>query len=477
MKPDSLLNSPKIQQALAAVAEANRDFHRTYPGVLKERQPVHTVYGGAHLFKADIAGSMSRRALEDLRTYAPDAWRFARALQLNGYQRLPGTQREADRLFAGAIDNNEPAWLAANVYQRVQDKLKREPVEDFRIDFEDGFGIRPDKEEDATAKQAAAETARGLKNKTLPPFIGIRIKDFDSAPQRALRTLEIYLGELLSGSGGRLPDNFVVTQPKVFAPQHTACLVDALEELEQRYHLKAGSLRLEIMIELTQSVINTAGAAAVWSFVKAARGRCRGIHFGTYDYTASCDIIAQMQAMDNPACDFAKHVMKVSVMNANIMLSDGATNILPVPVYREPQNSAQVQANLEAVHAAWRLQYQHIFHSLRTGYYQGWDLHPGQLIVRYAACYAFFLQSFEQMRERMENFIAVSAKATAVGNVFDDAATAQGLINFFLKAYNCGAIRRQDITAMGIRLQDLKSRRFPDIVANYKPPKQKRPRS
>lgn len=467
----SILDNKRIKDSLSNMLGANDDFHRIYPGVIKERQPLHTVYGGAHLFKAGTAARLGDLARKSMANYAPDAWTLARALQLQDWEKLPNTQKQADELFANPIENNEPAWFADTVYKRVVEKLEREPVEDFRIDFEDGFGVRSDKEEDETAKKAAQETAAGMKDKVLPPFIGIRIKDFDTAPKRAIRTLDIFLKELLDKTGGKLPDNFVITQPKVFIADHTSCLVDVLEELESQHGLKAGSLKIEIMIELTQAIINDDGVGPIWSFIKAARGRCRGVHFGTYDYTASCDIIAQMQTMDNPTCDFVKHVMQVSLMRTNVMLSDGSTNIMPVPIYPNPQDSAQIAANLQAVHSAWRLQFEHIFHSLRTGYYQGWDLHPGQIIVRYAACYAFFLQAFNSMAERMENFISVSAQATLVGNVFDDAATGQGLINFFLKAYNCGAITKKDIDGIGIRLKDLESHFFPNIVANYKPPK------
>ena len=475
MSIKDILDNPRIKQSLEEMEQVNKEFHQIYPGVMRERQPLHTVYGGAHLFKFNVAERLGGVAKKHLADHAPSSWTLARALRLDGWQKLPDTAKEAEALFAEKISSavNQPAWFANTVYKRVTDKLDREPVEDFRIDFEDGFGVRSNKEEDDTAKTAAAETAKGMKEKCLPPFIGIRIKDFDTAPRRAIRTLDIYLGELLDKSGGKLPNNFVITLPKVFVTEHVICLVDVLEELESRYKLKPGSLRIEVMIELTQSIISHRGVTAVWNFVKQSRGRCRGVHFGTYDYTASCDIIADMQTMDNPTCDFAKHVMQVSLMRSQVMLSDGSTNIMPVPLYPQPENSAQASANTARIHEAWRLQYSHILHSLRSGFYQGWDLHPGQIIVRYATCYAFFLRSFSAMVERMQNFIEVSAQATLVGNVFDDAATGQGLINFFLKAYHCGAILEKDINDIGIRLVDLESHHFPNIVKNYRKPTKK----
>ena len=80
---------------------------------------------------------------------------------------------------------------------RVLDKLKREPVEDFRIDFEDGYGNRPDDEEDGHAESAASEVAQGLAAGTLPPFIGIRIKPLSNELHaRSLRTLDIFVTAL-----------------------------------------------------------------------------------------------------------------------------------------------------------------------------------------------------------------------------------------------------------------------------------------
>ena len=121
---------------------------------------------------------------------------------------------------------------------------------------------------------------------------------------------------------------------------------------------------------------------------------------------------------------------------------------------------------MKVVHDAWRLSYKHTWHSLETGYYQGWDLHPGQLPVRYAAVYVFFLLSLKQASTRLKNFIEVAAKATLVGDVFDDAATGQGLLNFFIKAYNCGAIGEKEVLETGLTLDELRQKSFYKIVKN-----------
>ena len=421
---------------------ANEQFSQQYPGETGRRQPVHTVYGGAHLFKSDSAqrlGALARRSLEE---FAPDAATFAKAI--------------------GLQDS-----LAGKIYERVTEKLQREPVEDFRIDFEDGYGNRPDAEEDGHAAAAAAEVATGHKNNTLPPFIGIRIKPFNEELRaRSFRTLELFVSNVVEKNSGRLPDNFVVTLPKITIPEQVTALVALLKQLEKQTSLAEGSLKFEMMIETTQSIINHRGQLNLPLLLAAGDGRCVAAHFGTYDYTAGCSITAAHQHMLHAACDFAKHMMQVSFAGTGVWLSDGATNIMPVATHRgESLTKEQIDENREVVHRAWKLHYDHIQHSLVNAFYQGWDLHPAQLPTRYAAVYAFFLESLDAASERLKNFVEKAAKATLVGDVFDDAATGQGLLNYFLRAINCGAITEAEaVERSGLTLPELRSASFVKIL-------------
>ncbi|MBL4578327.1 MAG: hypothetical protein JKX74_07635, partial [Flavobacteriales bacterium] len=112
--------------------------------------------------------------------------------------------------------------------------------------------------------------------------------------------------------------------------------------------------------------------------------------------------------------------------------------------------------------------YGHIRHSLLHGFYQGWDLHPGQLAIRYAAVYTFFLESYDEAALRLKNFIEKAGQATLVGDVFDDAATGQGLLNFFLSAMNCGAITEDEVMATGLTLEEIRTRSFLKILEGRK---------
>jgi hypothetical protein len=225
---------------------------------------------------------------------------------------------------------------------------------------------------------------------------------------------------------------------------------------------------MEIMIETTQAIIDSKGFIALPAIFAAAEGRCRGAHFGTYDYTASCDITAAHQRMDHPACDFALHAMKVSLAGTGIWLSNGATSIMPVPIHRAEAGKSlsreQLSENIASVHHAWKTSFDHIMHSLVMGYYQGWDLHPGQLGIRYAACYAFFLEGLPQASLRLKNFMDKAAQATLVGDIFDDAATGQGLLNYFLRALSSGAITEDEITATGLTLAEVRTKSFAAIL-------------
>jgi hypothetical protein len=422
------LSPAELDRIVAPLRAANVAFAARYPGERLERQPVHTVYGGAHLFRADTVRKLGQLAVRALEEHAPDGATLARAFDLDRH-------------------------LADKVHARVARKLLHEPVEDLRIDFEDGYGARPDAEEDGHAEACARELARGHAEGTLPPFIGIRIKSMtEESRVRAVRTLDLFLATMLEATGGALPPGFVVTLPKLQIPEHASALADLFDVLEPKLSLPRGALRFEIMIEQTQAVLGADGRVVIPALVAAARGRCIAAHLGTYDYTASCGITAAHQHMAHPACDFAKHCMQASLAGTGVWLSDGATNVMPV-------------GDRETVHAAWRLQASHVRNSLAGGFYQGWDLHPAQLVARFAAVYAFYLEALPAATARLSSFVARAAQATLVGDVFDDAATGQGLLNFFLQGLACGAISEGEALATGLTLDELRSRSFVRILA------------
>ena len=448
---DTSLTRDTLAPIIARLQPVNAELTRRYPGESGARQPVHTVYGGAQLFTADTVpklGQLARRAMDE---YAPDARSLAEAIGLSS-------------------DSERDIHLAHSVHARVTDKLQREAVEDFRLDYEDGYGVRPDAEEDGHAAAGAREVAQAMRANTLSPFIGLRVKPLTAELHgRSLRTLDIFLTTLVRDAG-RLPERFVVTLPKIQSVEQVTAFVDVLEHLESHLGLAAGSLRFEAMVETPQLIIDANGRSVVPLLIDAGRGRLTGAHFGTYDYTASLNITAAYQRMRHIACDFARNVMQVALAGTGVWLSDGSTTVMPVPIHRRASDGAalsqaQRTENRASVHNAWRMHYDDVRHSLEAGFYQGWDLHPAQLVTRYAAVYAFFLTGLEQQGARLRNFVERAAQATLVGDVFDDAATGQGLLNFFFRAINCGALTEEEAVAMtGVTLDELRGRSFVRIL-------------
>ncbi|MBF0288180.1 MAG: phosphoenolpyruvate kinase [SAR324 cluster bacterium] len=472
------LTNDEVQIFHDQLAESNKQFSEQYKDDAFERQPVHTVYGGAHLFKAAFTSKLGGIGLNTLNTYAPNYAVFAKILGIPGAESLPGVSTELTDLTAALDADSEAvrkvfpaAWLAYTVYKRVVHKLNTEPIEDNRIDFEDGYGNRPDEEEDGHAVNAADEVAKGMEAGTLSPFIGIRIKSFtDECKVRSIRTLDLFLTRLAEKTDSKLPSNFVITLPKVTIAEQVAALAQILDKMEKKLGYAEKSLKLEIMIETTQSIINNRGENTVPLLVAAGDGRCRSAIFGTYDYTASCNITAAHQSHTHPASDFARHVLQASSAGTGITISDGATTIMPIGPHRPPKDgqltNLQIAENRAVVNSAWKLHYDNIMHSLRHAYYQGWDLNPGQLPVRYAAVDTFFLTGLQDSSARLDAFLNKAAQATLVGNTFDDAATGQGLLNFFLRGLACGAITEEEALATGITLAELRSRSFVQIVTN-----------
>jgi hypothetical protein len=161
--------------------------------------------------------------------------------------------------------------------------------------------------------------------------------------------------------------------------------------------------------------------------------------------------------------------MQVSLAATGVALSDGATNIMPVAPHRAapgapPLSEAQAAENRAAVHRVWRLHFDHVTHSLVHAFYQGWDLHPGQLPTRYAAVYAFFLEGLAAASRRLRSFMEKAAQATLLGDVFDDAATGQGLLNFFIRGLSCGAITPEEAAATGLTRAEIQGRSFLKIL-------------
>ena len=458
------------------------------PHLSSLRTPVHVVYGGANLFKAETPGKLGNIALKSLETYAPNFAEFARAMWISGADTLPIYEEAVQEIEFQLIENeakvkteNFSAWLAWTIFNRTHEKLRNEPIEDFRIDFEDGYGFRTDAEEDSHCISASNELAKlscqssvvsrqsEIRNSNFGflPFCGFRIKSF--APEtykRAVRTFDLFLTNLLEKCDGKLPEHFVVTLPKITRKEEVEILAELLAEFERANNLENDAIKIEIMIETPQSIINERGEIALKSLVEAGNGRVNSAHFGAFDYTANFGISGIHQHLNHEACNFARQMMQISLAPLHIRLSDSVTTEMPVAVHKgENLNTKQLKENVRAVHKAWRTHFNNVTNSQINGFYQSWDLHPAQLVARYAAVYAFFLESSDVQGKRLKGFIDKATQANMTGNTFDDAASAQGLLNFFTRALNCGAINETEILeATSLTANQLKSASFAKIM-------------
>jgi hypothetical protein len=367
---DDLLTPVDEAQAARRAAHSARGSHR---------QLVHTVYVPADTFSEETVGAWGDAGLGALRAHAPAA---------------------------------EALGVDLDVYGRVVAKLGSEAVEDLRVDFEDGYGDRPDAEEDADARRAGTALRRPATTGS-----GLRIKSLERATRgRALRTLDLVLT-----AAGRVPEGFVVTVPKVSAPEQ----VIAADELCAAVDAAVGGapLRYELQVETPEAVARMAEIVAV------ATPRCAGLHYGTYDYSAALGVAAAHQSLDHPVADHAKGIMQVAAAVAGLRVVDGSSNVLPV-------------GDTASVRAAWELHMRLVQRSMHAGIYQGWDLHPAQLVSRYAAAFTFYRQGFAAAAGRLRDY-----RDRVSGGVLDEPATARALAGHLRRGLDCGALDEPEVEA------------------------------
>ena len=440
MMPEMLkpsLDAGAVAEAEAALRDANLAFARRYPGDSARAQPVHTFIEGAQRFSFDVARRRAKEAMYALDTFAPTGEVFGRAMGIPDHPKL-GT-----------------------IMSRLREKLDREPIEDYRIDFEDGFGVKTDADEDHEVASVALEVSRGRRARSLPPSLGVRVKPLtEELRGRATRTLDLLLTALAADGG--LPSSWTITIPKVTVVEQVDYTVAVLRALERSLGFGVGTLTFEIMIEVPQAIIDRTGRSLVSPMVDAGDGRLTAITFGTYDYTAGVGITAAHQRLRHPACDFAKNIIQVSLAGTGIHTSDGSTSRLPVPTHDGRPNTwtaAQRTENLASVHAGWRLHFDDVRYSLSTGFYQGWDLHAAQLVSRYAAVSSFYLEGMDAAAARLKAFLDKAKNVALVGGILDEPATGQGLLSFFLRAMHAGAVSAPEVTARtGLTSDELRER-------------------
>ncbi|WP_404288089.1 DUF6986 family protein [Glutamicibacter arilaitensis] len=394
----NLFDESTLAAVEARLADTDKLLAQSYPGESGARQPVHTVYVPGDRFTGELAAQWGAAAL-------------AVAGGAAGLGELAST-----------LGLSEPERLGA----LVAAKLEVEPIEDLRLDFEDGYGNRPDAEEDEHALAAADSVSSAVAAGQAPACLGIRFKCFE-APTRArgIRTLDLFISRLLEN--GPLPAGLRLTLPKVSTVVQVEAMVFLAEKLEENHGLEAGRIRFEVQVETPQVIIAADGSHPVAQLIHAGQGRISSLHYGTYDYSASLGIAAAYQSMEHPVADFAKDIMQVAVAGTGVELSDGSTNIIPAG---DPENIA----------AAWALHARLVRRHLERGIYQGWDMHANQLPTRYLATFAFFREGLQAAATRLRNYVHRIDSA-----IMDEPATARALARYIHRGVSCGAVSEEEV--------------------------------
>ncbi|WP_035742369.1 DUF6986 family protein [Parafrankia elaeagni] len=400
---DVTLPDEVLAALTGSLARVDAVLAARFPGDPGTRQPVHTCYLPADQLTPDVVPAWGRAAREALARHAPD----------------PGLLAEVT-LGAAAAPSAE------DIHTHVVRTLAIEPVQDLRVDFEDGYGIRPDAVEDAHAIAAARALRAAASAGTLPAVYGLRPKSLDAAVRRrGLRTLDLFL-TALAGTDGP-PPGLVVTLPKVSAPEQVAVFGDVLAALEQR--LGIAPIPLEVQIETPAAVLALPALAA------AAPGRLAALHVGTYDYSAALGVSAANQASDHPAVELATALMQLTAAGTGLRVADGSCNLLPVGPAAE-------------VHAGWRRHAGLIRRAWSRGLYQGWDLHPAQLVSRHAAVAGCLLTGLPDALRRLADYAAARSR----GSVADEPATARALAGHALRALDARLLDEPGLRAAGLDL-------------------------
>lgn len=407
------LDKEFLDQASLKLAQTDGLLANKYRGDFGGRQPIHTCYVPADKLSATTPADWGIAGLTTIDEHTPTAASFANAV---------GCKEE----------------VVAEIFDRLKEKLSRQPIEDLRIDFEDGYGRRGDEQE-----EMHIESALQAFSALAVPFVGIRMKAMEEVTRvRGLKTLDRFVTGLMEQ--GPYPDNFIVTLPKVTFPEQVDVMVAACEKIEKDHSLANGTIRFEIQIETTQAILDQQGRSTAAHFIDRAQGRLSAFHYGTYDYSAAVGISSAYQSLDHPAADFAKSILQVVIAGTNVRISDGSTNLLPLGTTQE-------------VHAAMNNHYRLVRRSLERGIYQGWDLHGSQLPTRIAANWIFYRDGLNTASLRLKNYLNSAHSGT-----MDEPATALTLARYFLRGLDCGALESSEIQ----KLTNLDEQGLRTIVIN-----------
>lgn len=433
--PRRVLGEDLLGRLDAELATVDAELAAQHDGVAAP-QPVHTVYVPADTWHPGLAAEWGDRALAAVERHGGMQALAERVLRAAAQEpgAVRGTPPPPDSPAGEAAREQEAAGLA----DAVVAKLRAEPIEDLRLDFEDGFGERSDEEEDHWAAETGRQVGRALLGDSAPRRIGLRMKCLEApVRRRALRTLDLFVGQVLE-TATAWPRGLVITLPKVSTVEQVSAMVEVCRTLERAHGLGDGVIGFEVQVETPRLILGPTGEVTLAPAVRAGQGRITGLHYGTFDYSAALGVPAEQQAPDHPVADVAKHQMLLAAAGTGVEISDGATNVLPV-------------GDDAAVLAAWDLHAGLVRRQLQHGIRQGWDMHPHHLPTRHLATFHFFRRGFGPAAARLRAYVRREH-----GAVLDEPATAKALADHIRRGLDCGALAVGDLErSVGIDVDEL----------------------
>ena len=332
-----LLRGSDLAALDARLESTDQLLETRFPGDDGRRQPVHTVYVPADRYHPDL----------------PAQWGAAAAACVEA-------RRDRGGLAAppGWIDGSPPRSPLASCA-----KLAAEPIEDLRLDFEDGYGPRPDDEEDARRRgdgEPLADAAPpGPRRRCRPAVQVLRGAD---PPPRATHPRPVPRHPARRPAA--CPTGWSSRCPRSARSSQVAGHGRRSAGGSRRRRTPRRSLRFEIQVETPQLIIGADGTRPV---AAADPRRWRAGHRPALRHLRLQRLAAASprptRPCDHPAADFAKQVD-----------AGGRRRHRGAPVRRLHQRAAGRRP--AQVHAAWRLHAGLVRRALERGFYQGWDLHP-----------------------------------------------------------------------------------------------------
>jgi citrate lyase beta subunit len=411
------------------------------PSIQVTERRFHTFYGGAHLFKETTFSRMTQLGQQGFERF------FATPKALGDWYDLVFHVPADNVKIEGALRQGSVGFSEADLTQLhtlLKACISRQFLEDYRIDFEDGYGVHEPTEELAQAERSAKVLAQVLASAPsleALPNVGIRLKPFSGGQAaHSVRLLGHFFETLQANVSLEKLPSFWVTLPKCRMAAEGVKLAQLLESLEVALGLASNTFGMELMFETLEGIQALGNRDFVQHWLpEVADGCCQrptALVLGTFDTCAEWGIASRNQGHQHPLMDYVRLQALGWGNQIGAQVVDSITRTVP---------QLSMDGEPLAVHG------RHVAHSLALGVSAGWDIHPLQVLARHAVRLAMVFSGLSAALERLERFLTARTHASRVGAGFDDLATVRGLVLQLEQAERLGLVSVQQIIAQGVQ--------------------------